>query len=65
MGETGVGRVEVRGRVVTKNGKPWIGDQVHDEEAQRDGIITDVRAGVYVLARSTGPVSGRPRTPIS
>ena len=34
---------------MTKNGKTWIGDQVHDEEAQRDGIITDVRAGVYVL----------------
>ncbi|MFC4609705.1 hypothetical protein ACFO9E_18070 [Streptomyces maoxianensis] len=28
---------------------PWVGDQVHDEDTGRDGIVTDVRGGRYVL----------------
>jgi hypothetical protein len=34
---------------MTLDGKPWVGDQIHDEDLDRDGIITDVRAGTYVL----------------
>lgn len=33
-----------------KDGKPWIGDQVHDGAADRKAIVTDVRHGTaYVL----------------
>lgn len=28
---------------------PWVGDQVHDDRAGRDAIVTDVRDGTYVL----------------
>ncbi|WP_405459666.1 hypothetical protein OG786_20855 [Streptomyces sp. NBC_00101] len=39
-----------------RNGKPWVGDQVRDEEAGRDGVITDVQGGtVYVLRALRGP----------
>ncbi|MFI1092717.1 hypothetical protein [Streptomyces sp. NPDC020917] len=34
---------------MTKDGSAWIGDQVRDENAQREGIVTDVQAGTYVL----------------
>jgi hypothetical protein len=34
---------------VNQEGTPWVGDQVRDEDADRDGIITDVRGGIYVL----------------
>ncbi|MFJ3665092.1 hypothetical protein ACIPSE_01410 [Streptomyces sp. NPDC090106] len=27
----------------------WVGDQVHDSNAGREGIVTDIRAGTYVL----------------
>jgi hypothetical protein len=37
-----------------KNGSAWVGDQVFDEDAEREGIITDVSSGVYVLR----PVAG-------
>ena len=29
-----------------KDGKAWVGDQVRDEAAERDAIVTDVRGGV-------------------
>ncbi|MGW3735743.1 hypothetical protein [Streptomyces sp. NPDC005148] len=33
-----------------RDGRPWVGDQVHDEDADREGIVTDVQGGtVYVL----------------
>ncbi|MFF3453726.1 hypothetical protein ACFYXH_05230 [Streptomyces sp. NPDC002730] len=32
-----------------------MGDQVHDEAAGRDGIVTDVRGGTYVLRPLLGP----------
>ncbi|WP_328981791.1 hypothetical protein OG258_20055 [Streptomyces mirabilis] len=35
-------------------GKPWIGDQVYDHEAERNGIITDVQGGTYVLRPLAG-----------
>lgn len=34
---------------MNQQGKPWVGDKVRDEDAEREGIITDVRGGVYVL----------------
>ncbi|MET7509357.1 hypothetical protein [Streptomyces albidoflavus] len=34
---------------------PWVGDLVHDEEADRRGIVTDVRGGtVWVLRPEYG-----------
>ncbi|MGW2838921.1 hypothetical protein ACWCWD_14100 [Streptomyces sp. NPDC001493] len=39
-----------------KDGKPWVGDQVHDEETGRDAIVTDVQGNtVYVLRSVHGP----------
>ena len=32
-----------------RDGKAWVGDQIHDERTGRDGIVTDVRSGTYVL----------------
>ncbi|MFJ3497754.1 hypothetical protein ACIPPJ_29770 [Streptomyces sp. NPDC086091] len=29
--------------------KAWVGDQVWDEDAGKEGVVTDVRGGVYVL----------------
>ncbi|MCK8679498.1 hypothetical protein [Streptomyces lichenis] len=35
---------------------PWVGDLVHDRDAGRDGIVTDVRGGsVWVLRPELGP----------
>ncbi|UPZ28152.1 hypothetical protein MUK60_10185 [Streptomyces sp. LRE541] len=35
--------------------KPWVGDLIHDEEADRRGVVTDVRGGtVWVLRPETG-----------
>ncbi|MET9222209.1 hypothetical protein ABZX65_26055 [Streptomyces sp. NPDC003300] len=34
---------------MTLNGRAWIGDQVRDETVKREGIVTDVRQGTYVL----------------
>ncbi|WP_260637918.1 hypothetical protein [Streptomyces angustmyceticus] len=36
-------------------GKPWVGDLVHDEDAGRTGVVSDVRGGVYVLRPENGP----------
>ncbi len=36
-------------------GKPWVGDLVHDEGADRTGVVSDVRDGVYVLRPDNGP----------
>ncbi|OWA18331.1 hypothetical protein B9W68_05295 [Streptomyces sp. CS227] len=36
-------------------GNPWVGDLVHDEDADRRGIVTDVRGGtVWVLRPEHG-----------
>ncbi|MFD8685387.1 hypothetical protein [Streptomyces sp. NPDC059651] len=33
-----------------KDGRPWVGDQVYDEDADREGIVSDVQGGsVYIL----------------
>ncbi|MFE2941058.1 hypothetical protein ACFXKG_18635 [Streptomyces sp. NPDC059255] len=32
-----------------RDGKVWVGDQIHDKATDRDGIVTDVRSGTYVL----------------
>ncbi|MFI0939123.1 hypothetical protein [Streptomyces sp. NPDC021020] len=42
---------------MTRNGKPWVGDQVTDKSTGREGVITDIREGVYVLRPVRGPVS--------
>lgn len=35
---------------------PWVGDQVRDEDARREGIVTDVQWGtVYILRAVNGP----------
>ena len=34
--------------------KPWVGDQVRDEAAERDAIITDVDGGTYLLRALRG-----------
>ncbi|MFH8791268.1 hypothetical protein [Streptomyces sp. NPDC017941] len=35
---------------------PWVGDLIHDEDADRRGIVTDVRGGaVWVLRPEAGP----------
>lgn len=34
---------------MTRDGRAWVGDQVRDETAERDGIVTDLRQGLYVL----------------
>ncbi|MGW2926436.1 hypothetical protein ACWC8S_16130 [Streptomyces fungicidicus] len=28
---------------------PWVGDQVYDSHTDREGVITDVRNGTYIL----------------
>ncbi|MCK8681297.1 hypothetical protein [Streptomyces lichenis] len=35
--------------------RPWVGDLVHDADTGRQGIVTDVRRGVYVLRPERGP----------
>ncbi|MGW3291482.1 hypothetical protein ACWDR3_43325 [Streptomyces sp. NPDC001002] len=27
----------------------WVGDQVHDGDVDREGIVTDVKSGTYIL----------------
>ncbi|MFC9431087.1 hypothetical protein [Streptomyces sp. NPDC056987] len=39
-----------------KDGKPWVGDEVHDAGTGRNGVLTDVRSGIYVLR----PLHGGP-----
>ncbi|MFB7111714.1 hypothetical protein [Streptomyces sp. NPDC056291] len=41
-----------------KDGKAWVGDQVFDEDAQREGIVTDVKNGVYLLRPLAGGGAG-------
>ncbi|QHA04618.1 hypothetical protein GQF42_16135 [Streptomyces broussonetiae] len=33
---------------------PWVGDQVHDEDAGREGVVTDVQGGTYILRPLAG-----------
>ncbi|WP_031521287.1 hypothetical protein [Streptomyces sp. NRRL F-5123] len=42
---------------MTRNGKPWVGDQVIDNATGREAVVTDVRQGVYVLRPLRGPVT--------
>jgi hypothetical protein len=37
-----------------KDGKAWVGDVVFDEDAERTGLVHDVRQGVFVLRPLTG-----------
>jgi hypothetical protein len=39
---------------MTLNGRAWIGDRVRDETVEREGIVTDVRQGTYVLRHLHG-----------
>jgi hypothetical protein len=41
---------------VTRDGRPWVGDQVTDKATGREAVVTDVREGVYVLRPLRGPV---------
>ncbi|MFF9210501.1 MULTISPECIES: hypothetical protein [unclassified Streptomyces] len=34
---------------MTEEKAPWVGDQVHDANADREGVITDVKNGLYIL----------------
>ncbi|KAA0941826.1 hypothetical protein [Streptomyces apricus] len=34
---------------MTEEPKPWVGDQVWDEVAEKEGVVTDVKNGVYEL----------------
>ncbi|MET9778493.1 hypothetical protein ABZ023_30315 [Streptomyces sp. NPDC006367] len=34
---------------MTEERTPWVGDQVHDAEAGKEGVVTDVRNGTYIL----------------
>ncbi|MCR8578078.1 hypothetical protein ACWGJW_21530 [Streptomyces nigrescens] len=44
--------------------RPWVGDLVHDEDADRRGIVTDVRGGaVWVLRPESGPGRWTSRQP--
>lgn len=37
-----------------KDGKAWVGDEVHDEDAGRTGMVTDVSGGIYFVRPLTG-----------
>ncbi|MFF8452367.1 hypothetical protein ACF06Q_32425 [Streptomyces leeuwenhoekii] len=44
--------------------RAWVGDLIHDEEADRRGIVTDVRGGaVWVLRPEYGPGRWSSRQP--
>jgi len=34
---------------MSREGRPWIGDQVRDTRTNRVGVVTDVQDGTYVL----------------
>ncbi|CAL9294288.1 hypothetical protein SUDANB148_02308 [Streptomyces sp. SudanB148_2056] len=34
---------------MTEEKSPWVGDQVYDADADREGVISDVKNGTYVL----------------
>ncbi|MFH9061334.1 hypothetical protein ACH4GM_08990 [Streptomyces coeruleorubidus] len=41
---------------MTGERRPWVGDLIHDETADRRGVVTDVRGGaVWVLRPESGP----------
>lgn len=42
---------------MTLNGRAWIGDWVRDDSTGREGIVTDVRQGTYVLRPLHGSAS--------
>ena len=44
-----MGRVTGEGRLMTAEREFWVGDLVHDSRTHRDGVVTDVRGGVFVL----------------
>lgn len=49
---------------MTGERRPWVGDVVHDEIADRRGIVTDVRGGaVWVLRLESGPGHWTSRRP--
>lgn len=40
---------------MTGQRKPWVGDQVHDDATDREGIVSDVKGGTtYVLRHLHG-----------
>ena len=44
--------------------RPWVGDLIHDEIADRRGVVTDVRGGaVWVLRPESGPGQWTSRQP--
>ncbi|MET8114051.1 hypothetical protein [Streptomyces prasinus] len=34
---------------MTEEKSPWVGDQVHDAHTGREGVVTDVKNGTYIL----------------
>ncbi|WTB90845.1 hypothetical protein OIE99_22700 [Streptomyces cellulosae] len=34
---------------MTEQKSPWVGDQVYDANADKEGVITDVKNGTYIL----------------
>ncbi|MEV5289900.1 hypothetical protein AB0K64_01505 [Streptomyces sp. NPDC053741] len=49
---------------MTRDRKPWVGDQVHDEDTGREAIITDVRRKEgYILRPLHGGVEWTSTTP--
>jgi hypothetical protein len=41
---------------MTARRRAWVGDLIHDEDADRRGIVTDVQGGrVWVLRPEAGP----------
>lgn len=40
---------------MTRNRAAWVGDQVRAENTEREGIVTDVQGGRYLLRPLAGP----------
>ncbi|MEU8556046.1 hypothetical protein ACN6K5_001308 [Streptomyces violaceoruber] len=34
---------------MTEDRSPWVGDQVFDEEAGKEGVVTDVKGTTFIL----------------
>ncbi|MFD4261790.1 hypothetical protein ACFWR9_30265 [Streptomyces sp. NPDC058534] len=34
---------------MTEEKPPWVGDQVYDAKAGKEGVVTDVKNGMYIL----------------
>ncbi|MEU6635690.1 hypothetical protein [Streptomyces rochei] len=34
---------------MTEEKSPWVGDQVYDADAGKEGIVSDVKSGTYIL----------------